>query len=118
MARRDHAPASARAANRLKELQGNNWKASPVKTFQILELVPVFILYHVAQMLACSLNPTANITNSPSGSIFHAHTETEIELSGATIVANCGTITEYRWRIDGVTVCWSALETKSSTMQI
>jgi hypothetical protein len=84
----------------------------------MLALAPVLLLCHTSQLAACSLNPTANITNSPSGSIFHAHTETEIELSGATSVPNCGTITEYRWRIDGMTVFWSTLETKSSTMQI
>jgi hypothetical protein len=45
----------------------------------------------------CSMPPTANITTVPAALVFY--TGESVQLSGATSVANCGSINEYRWRV-------------------
>jgi RHS repeat-associated protein len=45
----------------------------------------------------CMGIPTVNITTTPAALVFY--TGESVQLSGATSVANCGSINEYRWRV-------------------
>jgi len=57
--------------------------------------------------VACSLSPTAKIVTGPDGTVFY-HSDAVV-LDGTTSTANCGSIDQYRWQIDDVTVSWSSV---------
>ncbi|MGF1671545.1 MAG: RHS repeat-associated core domain-containing protein [Balneolaceae bacterium] len=77
-----------------------------MKTPALFLLSGMFLfLAHTAAM-ACSLNPTAKIVTDPEGTVFY-HSD-PVVFDGTTSTANCGSIDQYRWQIDDVTVSWSS----------
>jgi len=72
----------------------------------------LFLLHTKA--VACSLNPTANIVTDPDGMVFY-HSD-PVVLDGTTSTANCGSIDQYRWRLNGSTISWSSAFTHNFTL--
>jgi len=78
-----------------------------MKTLSILlHFVMILFLAHT-DAVACSLNPTAKILTDPEGTVFYHGNA--VVLDGSTSTANCGSIDQYRWQIDDVTVSWSSV---------
>ncbi|MGF1670158.1 MAG: PKD domain-containing protein [Balneolaceae bacterium] len=55
---------------------------------------------------AFSLSHTAKIVIDPEGTVFYHGNA--VVFDGTTSTANCGSINQYRWQIDDVTVSWSS----------
>ena len=71
--------------------------------------------------VACSLSPTAKIVTGPDGTVFY-HSDAVV-LDGTTSTANqsvdgqaCGSIDQYRWQIDDVTVSWSSVYSRTFSL--
>jgi len=78
-----------------------------MKTLSILlHFVMILFLAHT-DAVACSLSPTAKILTDPEGTVFYHGNA--VVLDGSTSTANCGSIDQYRWQIDDVTVSWSSV---------
>jgi RHS repeat-associated protein len=73
--------------------------------------VMVFTATLTERAVACSLNPTANIATTPTGTVFY--TGESVVLSGATSTTPCGSINQYRWRVRPAGGTWTTLYTGS-----
>ena len=74
--------------------------------FLFLHFVMILFLAHT-DSVACSLSPTAKIVTDPDGMVFYH--DDPVVFDGSTSTANCGSIDQYRWQIDDVTVSWSSV---------
>ncbi|MGF1670156.1 MAG: RHS repeat domain-containing protein [Balneolaceae bacterium] len=77
-----------------------------MKTPALFLLSVMFLFLAHTAATACSLSPTAKIVTDPDGTVFY-HSD-PVVLDGTTSTANCGSINQYRWQIDDVTVSWSS----------
>ncbi len=70
-----------------------------MKTKKIIYIFMILaaMLFAIETADACSLNPTAVITTDPDATVFY--NDETVLLSGENSIANCGYITEYRWRV-------------------
>ena len=82
-----------------------------------LLIILLALAFHAAGLetakATCSMSPTANITTIPAALVFY--TGESVQLSGATSVANCGSINEYRWRVRPVGGSYTTLYQGSSS---
>jgi len=63
---------------------------------------------------ACSLSPTAKIAFPDDQSVHYAGDN--IVFDGTTSTANCGSIDQYRWRLNGSTISWSSTFTHNFSL--
>jgi RHS repeat-associated protein len=82
-----------------------------------LLIILLALAFHAAGLetakATCSMSPTANITTTPAALVFY--TGESVQLSGATSIANCGSINEYRWRVRPVGGSYTTLYQGSSS---
>lgn len=85
---------------------------------KLLKVLPLLLLLSTAlfvqQVQACGASPTARIVSTPNVSIIYSGDQ--ILFSGTTSSANCGSINQYRWQVDGVTKSWSSSYTHTFTL--
>jgi len=74
----------------------------------------MFLFLAHSNAVACSLSPTAKIAFPDDQSVHYAGDN--IVFDGTTSTANCGSIDQYRWRLNGSTISWSSAFTHNFSL--
>ena len=87
-----------------------------MKTLFTLLLSVMFLFLAHSNAVACSLSPTAKIAFPDDQSVHYAGDNIVFDGTTSKPFANCGSIDQYRWRLNGSTISWSSTFTHNFSL--